>query len=144
MILKYLLPDVKRLNRNNTMIYPNGICSMRPIRKKEEYELIYEYYNIDLYTANGYIPYLPIIKQSSEIFNDIYSLKNFIIENKIDFYPNWVIAIDRLIRFKKFNVQQAIIYQLNMERETLYKELLELEAKMFPGLTSKIIIQEEL
>ncbi|MFA5014294.1 MAG: hypothetical protein WC549_01955 [Actinomycetota bacterium] len=132
MQINYLVPKINVFNERQLFIYPCGTKTAIPIKEGKEYRVLFEQYEHDLYTANGFLTKIPTKKLQSVKMNVI-QIKQFFILDKIDFYPYWVIGIDRLIRYKGMNIREAIEYQINIDRQKLYDELMQLEISMFPS-----------
>lgn len=136
-MLKYYLPNIKpgKFYSTQTFIFPSGKHTLNVINSNTGYTVIRDEYDIDLYTANGMITGLNKKRIKSDFMIHFEFIK-FCVDNNVDFYPYWVMAIDRLIRFYGFNVKEAIEYQLNREREELYKEINLKTISMFPALVN--------
>lgn len=136
MKINYLVPKMnyKFISERQLFIYPDGINTACLVKQSNnKCLLMLEKFDMDLYTANGFIQCLPKKKlPSDEMYFE--NVVRYFVEQNIDYYPYWVIGIDRLVRYKKFNVDEAIAYQLNLDRQKLYDEIFMIEAELYPGI----------
>lgn len=128
-----MVPRLKTFGRSQNFIFPDGkhLCKIANIIDNSVYYITNEIFDIDLYTGNGLIEAIPCVKDKvdSYTFNQLVS---YFVDNNVDFYPYWAIGIDRLVRFCKLNVAEAIQYQLYMPRVELYAFIEKKQAEMFP------------
>ena len=129
-----MIPRLKSFNKAQNFIYPDGkhLCKIANIIDNSVYYITNEIFEIDLYTGNGLIEAIPCVKEKVDSYT-FKQLANFFVENNVDFYPYWAISIDRLVRFCRMNVAEAIQYQLYMPRPELYEFIEKKKVEMFPA-----------
>jgi len=122
---------------NMAFITPDGLRTLTP-RKKigNGYNVEESIYDINLYVANSMIQYTNVQKRSIGMF-DQESIVAVVVKNQMDFYPFWLSAIDKLIRYFGYNVTEAIQFQLDMNRVELYDMINKKELLLFPKYTER-------
>jgi len=139
MALKYLIPNLtmKNVKFRKFFVYPDGKQTITAFIEKETdmIRLMKEIYTMDLYTANDNIEYVPKDVQHSELMT-VNQVKEYFLLNNIEYYAQWIVAIDKIIRYYNLNVADAIKFQLNINRQDLYNLLDKKENELF----NKIIL----